>query len=43
VYVEQSKYILAGKTKSVEKRVKVRIRLSPSGKLVSLHQFQRLP
>jgi len=42
LYVERSRYIQAGKTQSVEKRVKVRIRLSPSGKLVFLHQFQRL-
>ena len=42
VYVERSRYIQAGKQKSVEKRVKVRIRLSPAGKLVFLQQFQRL-
>jgi len=42
VYVEHSRYIQAGKSQSVEKRVKVRIRTSPSNKLVSLHQFQRL-
>jgi outer membrane protein OmpA-like peptidoglycan-associated protein len=42
LYVEHSNYIQAGKTQSVEKRVKVRVRLSPAGKLVSLHQFQRL-
>lgn len=42
VYVEHSRYVMAGKTQSVEKRVKVRVRLSPAGKLVFLHQFQRL-
>ncbi len=42
VYVEHSRYIQAGKQNSVEKRVKVRVLLSPAGKLVSLHQFQRL-
>ncbi len=42
LYVEHSRYIQAGKSQSVEKRVKVRVRLSPAGKLVFLHQFQRL-
>ena len=43
VYVEHSRYTLAGKTQVSDRRVKVRIRLSPAGKLVFLHQFQRLP
>ena len=42
VYVEHSRYIVAGKTQSVEKRVRVRIEVSSNGKLVSLHQFQVL-
>jgi outer membrane protein OmpA-like peptidoglycan-associated protein len=42
LYVEHSRYIQAGKSQSVEKRVKVRVRMSPAGKLVFLHQFQRL-
>jgi outer membrane protein OmpA-like peptidoglycan-associated protein len=42
LYVEHSRYIQAGKTQSVEKRVKVRIRLSSAGKLVFLQQFQKL-
>jgi hypothetical protein len=42
LYVEHSNYIQAGKTQSVEKRVKVRVRLSRAGKLVFFHQFQRL-
>lgn len=42
VYVEHSRYIQAGKQNSVEKRVKVRLHVSPGGKIVSLHQFQRI-
>jgi hypothetical protein len=41
-YIERSCYILAGKTQSIEKRVRVRIRVSSAGKLVFLQQFKKL-
>jgi hypothetical protein len=42
VFIEHSRYIMARKTQVSDKRVRVRIRLSPAGKMVFLHQFQRL-
>ena len=43
VYVERSSYTVARSNKKLEQRVKVRIQLSAGGKLVSLHQFEKLP
>jgi len=42
LYIEQSRYTLAGQTQPVDKRVNVRIRLSPGGKIVFFQQFQVL-
>lgn len=41
-YVERSRYIQAGKQNSVEKRVRVKLHVSPAGKIVSLQQFKVL-
>jgi hypothetical protein len=42
VFIERAQYTLAGKAKRVDRRVKVRIRVSPSGKLRSVHQFEKV-
>ena len=42
VYVERARYVLVSKGKRVDKRVKVRVKTSPRGKLTFLHQFQKL-
>ena len=40
VYVEHSRYTRAGKTEPLDRRVKVRVRTAPGGKLVFFHQYE---
>lgn len=42
VFIEQARYTMAKKTTPTSKRVRVRVRTSPAGKLVFFHQFEVL-
>lgn len=43
MFVERSRYYLVAKKKTLNQRYLVRVNVSPMGRLVMFHQFQRLP